>query len=391
MKSSKLYLLLYFIFISILLLSCVETSYVTADISFNPKAKTRKVFDTDIIKGVKLIKLESDSCIVGRIDRIICNDTLLYVMDRHITEGVFIFTTKGRFVNKISRQGHGKYEYTQLWDIFFDKRKNALCLLCNYDKKIISFTPDGKKILGESRLPLSFTQIVPTVHGYIGYRGNSIHNPSMPYNLWTMDKSFNLIDGFLPVKPQLEGYSHTQVCPMSVYGDVVYFKPEYENTIYQIKEGEISPIYVLSFGSKTFPDLFSVPSHKNRTEWVHLVNEKVANIYYYVETSEYILMSFILDHQYCLGIYNKHTQTTEIARQTCYVGEYLFSFGQIRGMDQSAIYSILNYEEIYEVWHGHNEFVNFEKDYPKQVDNLRKLFPHLEENGNPFIAIYSLK
>ena len=35
-------------------------------------------------------------------------------------------------------------------------------------------------------------------------------------------------------------------------------------------------------------------------------------------------------------------------------------------------------------------YVNFEEEYPEQVNNLRKLFPKLEEDGNPFIAIYSL-
>ena len=149
MKSLKFFFyVLFCLFVSVLIVSCIETSNKVTTISFNPRAKKRNVFKTGVIKSVRLVKLESDSCIIGEVDKIICNDTLLYILDRHIANEVFIFTKEGRFVNKISRHGHGKYEYTQLFDIFFNKERNSLCLLCRYDQKILSFTPDGRKILG---------------------------------------------------------------------------------------------------------------------------------------------------------------------------------------------------------------------------------------------------
>ena len=379
-----------YILASGLMASCAESSYVASTISFDPKEKPRSVFETGIIRDVQLVKLESDSCIVGRIDKIICNDSLLYMLDRSITKEVFIFTRDGRFIRKISKQGHGKYEYTQLWDIFFDKSNNALCLLSRYDQKIISFTPDGNKVLGETNLPKMFGHIVPTNNGFIGYMNNYSQNPNMPNNIWTMDKSFNLLDGYIRIDPQLESTSHLDVNTMSVYGDATYFKPEYENTIYEIKDGKISERYKLDFGEKTFPDLSTV-SCNNKEEWSKLVMEKITNIYNYEETDDYILAEFVLDGQIRLGIYNKHHHTSEITRLNCYKGKYLFSFGKIRGMDQSAIYSVVDYEDIYELWIGHNKYVDFERSHPKQVENIRKRFPHMEEDGNPFIAIYSLK
>ena len=102
-------------------------------------------------------------------------------------------------------------------------------------------------------------------------------------------------------------------------------------------------------------------------------------------------MDFVMDTQYYLGIYNKRKRTSEIAEIDIYNDIYRFSFGTIKGMDQSAIYSAVSYEGVYNTWLGHSKRVNFEKLYPRQVKNLRKRFPHLEEDGNPFIAIYSLK
>lgn len=389
MNSSKSILYICML-LGMLISSCAETASLATTISFNSNAKARSVFDTGLIKSVKLINLESDGCVVGSIDKIISNDSLLYIMDKSVTNEVYIYTREGHYVNKISRYGHGKNEYSQLWDIFFDINKNNLCLVSRADQKILTFSPDGKKVLGETKLPKMFGHILPTANGYVGYMDNYSQNPNMPYNVWTTDNSFNLLESFFRIDPQVESSTIFEVNTMSVFADTLLYKPEYRNTIYQIKDGKASERYKLDFGEKTFPDLSSV-SRENKTEWLRLLGEKIDNIFYFVETNDCLLMDFVMDGQFHLGIYNKKNHTSEIVRLDCYQDKYVFSFGQIKGMDQSAIYSAVDYEGVYNMWLGHNEYCNFEKLYPNQVNNLRRLFPKLEENGNPFIAIYSLK
>lgn len=390
MKPIKINTTVLYILLSTLIFSCAENSSVTSTISFCTDKEPQSISDVGIFKGVKLIRLESDGCIVGHIDKIISNDSLLYIMDSFVAKQVYIYTREGKLVNKISRFGHGEYEYTQLWDIFFDKDKNSLCLLSRADQKIISFTPDGKRILGETKLPKMFGHILPTANGYVGYMDNYSQDPNMPYNIWTMDKSFNLLEGFLRIDQQLESSAFFDVNSLSVFGNTVYFKPEYDNNIYQIKEGKISLRYILDFGEKTFPGLSTV-SLNNDKEVSRLMMKTISNVYNYKETDKYMLMDFVMDGQRCMGIYNKQTHASEIVALDYYEDEYVFPFGLIKGMDQSSIYSVINHEDVYEFWLGHNKYVNFEEDYPEQVNNLRKLFPKLEEEGNPFIAIYSLK
>ena len=389
MKSIKTKITLLYILLNALVFSCAEKPSVTSTISFRPKKELRGIFDTELIKGVKLVRLESDGCVVGHIDKIINNDSLLYIMDSFIAKAVYVFTREGKLVNKISKYGHGQYEYSQLWDIFFDKDKNSLCLLSRVDQKVILFSPDGKQVLGESKLPKMFGHIVPTADGYIGYMDNYSQNPNMPYNIWTMDKFFNLQEGFLRINPQLESSIHFDVNSLSAFGNTVYFKPEYDNNIYQIKDRKISLRYILDFGEKTFPGLLTVSLDKEE-EISRLMMETIPNVFNFEETDDYILMDFIMDGQACLVIYDKNKDISKIALLDRYEGEYVFSFGEIKGMDQSSIYSVIDYEDVYELWLGHNKYVNFEEEYPEQVNNLRKLFPKLEEDGNPFIAIYSL-
>lgn len=212
------------ILLCVLMFSCVEGSNETSAISFNSKDKLRSIFETGVIKSAKLVRLESDSCMVGKIDKIICTDSFLYILDSFITKGVYIFTREGRFVNKITRQGHSKYEYTQLWDMFFDKNRNTLCLLSRYDQKIISFTPDGKTVLEEIKMPKMFGHILPLANGYVGYMDNYSQNPNMPYNVWTMDASFNLLEGFVQIDSQLESSAYYDVNTLSSYGGGYIFQ-----------------------------------------------------------------------------------------------------------------------------------------------------------------------
>ena len=39
---------------------------------------------------------------------------------------------------------------------------------------------------------------------------------------------------------------------------------------------------------------------------------------------------------------------------------------------------------------GYNEYVNFEKDYPEQIQRMREELPDIKEDDNPCIVIYSL-
>ena len=80
-------------------MSCIESASSVTTISFNPKMKPRSVSDTGIFKEVKLVQLESDSCIVGRVDKIICNDSLIYILDVDIAKEVLIFSKDGKFIN----------------------------------------------------------------------------------------------------------------------------------------------------------------------------------------------------------------------------------------------------------------------------------------------------
>ena len=57
MKSLKFFFYVLFgLFVSVLIVSCIETSNKVTTITFNPRAKKRSVFKTGVIKSVRLVK-----------------------------------------------------------------------------------------------------------------------------------------------------------------------------------------------------------------------------------------------------------------------------------------------------------------------------------------------
>ena len=63
---------------SVCAVSCMNSADRATVIAFNPNTECRSVFYTGLIRDIELVRLESDSCMVGNIDKIICNDSLLY-------------------------------------------------------------------------------------------------------------------------------------------------------------------------------------------------------------------------------------------------------------------------------------------------------------------------
>jgi hypothetical protein len=71
--------------------------------------------------------------------------------------------------------------------------------------------------------------------------------------------------------------------------------------------------------------------------------------------------------------------------------KYFFSFGDIVSIDENAIYTVISASSIKEACIGKDEFNDFTAEYPEQIKRLREKFPHVDEEGNPFLVIYHIK
>lgn len=92
-----------------------------------------------------------------------------------------------------------------------------------------------------------------------------------------------------------------------------------------------------------------------------------------------------------MGVYDKKEGKSRVVSLDTYTDEYLISFGEVIGMDATAIYSLVPAWYLKDLWVGRNEYNDFEAKYPEQVKRLREKFDSVDEEGNPFLLIHYLK
>ena len=108
------------------------------------------------------------------------------------------------------------------------------------------------------------------------------------------------------------------------------------------------------------------------------------------ETGRYLLAPFILDGQQVMGVYDKKKEKGMVVSLDTYTDEYLMNFGQVIGMDATAVYSLVPAFYLKELWMGKNAFKDFELKYPEQIKRLREKFESVDEEGNPFLLVHYL-
>ena len=160
--------------------------------------------------------------------------------------------------------------------------------------------------------------------------------------------------------------------------------------IYTVEDNDIYASYTFDLGQTTLPEEYrSFEAYEElRDEFKHM--NYVYNFYNFQETDNFLIVQTVYKGQVLFGIYNKQDGQSKIARTDANTDKYLLSFGQIVGMDETAIYALVEAEDVKRMWDGKDKYNDYEAKYPEQIKRLREKFNHIDENGNPFLLIYSI-
>lgn len=374
--------------ISLLTLGCTNTHEAEElTITFDVNNVTA-IKDAGIVSDADIISLQTTDVCIGDIDKIEVRDTLMYLMDMG-NDCLYIFTIDGRYVNTISRKGHGANEYVRLDDFFTDG--DGVCLLSGQNMKLYRLDALGKKVTSTIDLPKRFRRIEKCPGGYIGYMANYTEDKEMPFNYWLMDDDFQLTAHFGTIDPRVESLFSLSMYPISVGSGSVYLTTNQcmDAVHVDLTTQEELPRVHFDFGEAGLPMDFKFP--KDDIEWMIWCNKYITSIYRMRETPRYLLAHFLYQGQSMLGLYDKESGGSKVLGLGDYTDKHLLRFGNIVGMTDDAIYTILDAQGMYYVWTGSNEDNNFEETYPEQVRNMREKFADIDPDGNPFLAVYHIK
>lgn len=101
---------------------------------------------SDITDSISSIVLEFTSkSVIGRIDQIIKDDSLLFVLDKQ-QNTLFKFSLKGDYLGKIHNIGRAAGEFLELSTIAVDRNNKVIFLMDNLQRKMLKYQYDGALI-----------------------------------------------------------------------------------------------------------------------------------------------------------------------------------------------------------------------------------------------------
>lgn len=249
---------------------------------------------SSIVKQNSWITLEtSDSCLIGRIDKIKTTKDFIFVLDKFSTKALYVFNRKGEFITKIGGEGKGPGEFTFPFDFTIDENKKIVYILDN-GYRLLQYNYNWSYI--ESRSLTSFTasSFEKTDMGFAFISGNRDDNLILTdSDLIRKNSYFPYVNRFV---------DKTIIHPLQEFNSNYLYRRNICDTIFFIEEFEISPNTLVNFGSKSFSLSKNQDVIENDTE-KGLQNYCILRHYY--ETLTHIYIVFIYKNSPYVNVYSK--------------------------------------------------------------------------------------
>lgn len=178
MRYTRQYLILLFLFLLVIFLSGCKKTVDNTDIEaidlqeLKPVNLTISQFTT----GMDVIPLEtSPDCLIGNINNIKFDDEFVYIKDV-IFKGIYVFDRKGKFVDKLYKEGQGPGEYLSIDDFTVDKEKNTIEVFDGHRKKLLIYGLPSFNYIGEIAVPLSVAFRFEKKDGIYYFNTNGLRN-----------------------------------------------------------------------------------------------------------------------------------------------------------------------------------------------------------------------
>ena len=248
--------------------------------------------DTNLISNIEYIPLETnEECLIGNISRLIYRNERFYLFDLFITNSIYVFNRKGKFIYKIDKVGKGPGEYVSISDFDVDDNDNIYVFDAGGKRRLICYKEQGG-VFESIKPPKSFIEFkFINNNKLIAYLPFSKKGIEGGYAI--MDKTGGGSEEIIPFRKQIDNDQHFYETSHIFRSEKsIYFSPRYTNEIYKVKDNKASKVYSFSYDVRPSEEYIS-----------DLLNRKVQ----YLENDNYVLsISGIYDTDNTIVVSFKH-------------------------------------------------------------------------------------
>lgn len=359
-----------------------DTIYIDID-------NAKKSSYLDMFEKMDYILTPYDSVFcIGKVNKLLVTDSLLFMMDRKISRGIYVLDRQGNSVATIHKTGSGPGEYIAMKDISYNEKTQEMKAYCVARKKQIHYTLQGNFVT-ENDIPYFSLRAESIGDNYILHTDYA-KSEDLKWNgkypnliLWNpKENSVEFAADYFKA-PAAKATLITSEPQFSKLNDTLYsIKPDHCNTVYHVTPHQIYPAYQLDFGpynlDEVFWDMASKKRMKFKTLDAYSDSRNLCETFRFLEGENFLYFVCKQRKTVTHVFYSKKTKALKQIAKFENDMDYVTPFRPIAIYDDK-LYGLLDSEEVYNM-----------------KEELKGILPdtileNVQEFGNPIIAIFTLK
>jgi hypothetical protein len=359
-------------------------------VDFDNIPKEDKILMSSLFKRVTPIPLETtDESLIGKIDKFQIFDGKIFVLDRDLATGLFIFDMDGKFIRRTGRVGQGPGEYEQLFDFTIDEINSEIYLFDDSYHILVYDVNTGKYIRQINIVERRSSNYIQCSNGRLYIDANNKSEEDGDYLLYEIDtQTGKCKKSWLPAEYN-KGWMGYWSYGNRFFAGSCQRSPKYAqlfmDTVYSIEnEGVIPFLTVRSNRWTTEKDVKRANDDVMKMDAV--VTDRVYGINYFVEGKDIIFFTVLEDgfHQLHVVCDNrnggKNVRIAEWLVNDILCEGGLFGTWMLCCSDEKGVYSVLPIEFL-------SLTENLDEKIKKDVPNREALLT-AKDDDNPMILYF---
>jgi hypothetical protein len=344
-------------------------------------------FWTDLVEIVETVKLElTEKSIISGIYKVEFANNRFYVLDKQKANALFVYDRKGKFIQRIGRDGKGPGEHLRIEDFNINYDNKNIEILDIDLKKIMCFDFNGK-FIKDIPIPIYGMSIINMGADSYGLYNVNIPQGDKRFNYYLINNKSKIIQTAFPYSKKIDHINKSIFFNFYRIGGQIALNMPFNDTIYNVSKGSFERKYIFNFGKYTLP-----ANHMTKVNYKNLGPYMRATPYVFsklaFETQSYVFASIRLRKDFYSALYSKKTKGYKL-----YNNRNLFDplayMEPIANMGEDKMICV-GYPQKLTEQKVRFRFLNKNTD-KKTSDYLTKTFNSIGEEDNPVLFIAKIK